>query len=141
MHVFIVRHGECLGNVDATLHPGPDTTLTPLGRTQARCAAKRLAGLGITHVVSSPLLRALSTAQTIAEEATITQITVCMDLREGNHGEYWCEPRSRLAAAAPTAILPAELGESGWLHKTADNGEFTLRCEHVIRWVKATFTH
>ncbi len=44
------------------------------------------------------------------------------------HGEYWCEPRHELAAAAPKAILPDELEENGWLHQTPNNQAFIGRC-------------
>lgn len=102
---------------------------------------KRLAALQVTHVVSSPLLRALATAQIIADQANLLDFAVWMDLREGNHGEYWCEPRHRLAAAAPKALLPDELGETGWLHQTLDNQAFTTRCAGVIAQVRQTFNH
>lgn len=139
MFLFIVRHGECLGNIDADL--GPDTPLTPLGEAQADCVGERLAELGVTHIVSSPLLRALGTAQRIADKADLATFAVWMDLREGNHGDYWCEPREKLAAAAPKAILPAELAETGWLHKTPNNQEFIARCERVVADLKQRFTH
>ena len=141
MQVFIVRHGECYGNVDSTRYQSADTALTPLGVRQAACVGRRLAELGITHIVSSPLQRALATAQTIAEQNHITTIEVWMELREGNHGEYWCERRSVLAAVAPHAVLPEELGEEGWLHATLNNQEFTERCERAVMRIKETFSH
>ncbi len=140
-HLWIVRHGECLGNVDAQRYPGPDTELTTLGKHQGQCVGQRLAALQITHLVSSPLLRALQTAQIIADQAQLAQFEVWMDLREGNHGDYWCEPRQRLAAAAPKATLPAELGDAGWLHQTRNNQQFTARCARVLDQVRQRFGH
>ena len=43
-----------------------DVTLTPGGRNEAEALARRLAGVRIDRIVSSPMLRALETAQTIA---------------------------------------------------------------------------
>ena len=139
MFLFIVRHGECFGNLDAEL--GPDTALTPLGEAQADFVGERLAELGITHVVSSPLLRALGTAQRIADKADLATFGVWMDLREGNHGDYWCEPRAKLMTTAPKAILPKELAEAGWLHSTPNNQAFITRCERVVAAIKGNFTH
>ncbi len=139
MVLFIVRHGECLGNIDVEL--GPDTPLTTRGEAQADCVGERLAELRISHVISSPLLRALGTAQRIADKADLVTFAVWMDLREGNHGEYWCEPRKKLNATAPKAVLPDELTEAGWLHKTPNNQEFIARCERVVVDLKQRFTH
>ena len=139
MFLFIVRHGECYGNLNADL--GPDTALTPLGEVQAARVGERMAELNVTHVISSPLLRALGTAQPIADQANLATFEAWMDLREGNHGEYWCEPRTKLVAAAPKAILPDELAEEGWLHKTSNNQAFIARCERVVAKIKQTFTH
>lgn len=141
MMLYIVRHGECFGNVDPHVHDGPDTDLTPLGETQAAYTARRLAQLGVTHVVSSPLSRALTTAQIIADQINLKAFDVWMNLREGNHGEYMCQPRSHLQRLAPKATLPAEIQELGWLHKTLSYGEYTDRCEQIIAQLRTEFSH
>lgn len=141
MLLFLVRHGECFGNVDAAQYADPDTALTPLGEIQATRVGERLAELNVTHLVSSPLMRALATTQIIADKTSIAHFEVWMDLREGNHGQYWCQPRCQLAAKAPKARLPEALGEADWLHETANYQVFTQRCERVITHLTATFTH
>ncbi len=123
MHVFLIRHGECIGNIDPAV-TDPDTDLTPLGETQARRVGIRLAELTVTHIISSPLLRAVATAEIIAAHTSITAFDVWMDLREGNHGAYWCRPRTHLVARGPKAILPTEVEADGWLHETKNNAEF-----------------
>lgn len=140
MHVFLVRHGECFGNVDPDT-TDPDSDLTPLGETQARRVGMRLADLKVTHLVSSPLLRAVATAEIITAHANIAAFDVWMDLREGNHGAYRCRPRAHLAARGPKAILPNELEADGWLHETKNNPEFVGRCKRVVTRIKETFTH
>ncbi len=67
MHLFILRHGECLGQIDPESFSDPDTALSELGQLQARQTAQRLAGENITQLISSPLIRALATASQIAE--------------------------------------------------------------------------
>lgn len=53
MRLLIVRHAE----------PGPDGRLTPAGHREAAALAERLAGAGIDVLYSSPLERALQTAE------------------------------------------------------------------------------
>jgi len=62
MQVLLVRHGESEPNA-AT----PDWDLSARGEWEAQRVGQRLSGVGVTHVVSSPLLRALATAHIIAE--------------------------------------------------------------------------
>jgi broad specificity phosphatase PhoE len=65
MELYLVRHGQSLGNtcLDQDL---PDSPLTGLGKDQAAYAALKLRSMGITRIISSPLLRALGTAQPLA---------------------------------------------------------------------------
>lgn len=65
MKVILVRHGETDENV-AHRHQPNKALLSLKGRQQAQAAAKQLQRLGVTHVVSSPLNRALQTASVIA---------------------------------------------------------------------------
>ena len=86
-----------LGNkVDSERYSDLETDLTPRGEMQEVYVAKRLAHFGSTHVVSSLLSRSMATAQLIADQADIETIDVWMNLSEGNHGEYVCQPRNRL---------------------------------------------
>jgi len=63
MRLFIVRHAEA-----AQGQPDDRRPLTPAGRTQAREVGRRLAAQGVHPpvVLSSPLLRAVETAEEIA---------------------------------------------------------------------------
>jgi broad specificity phosphatase PhoE len=65
--ILLVRHGQTPFNVEGRL-PGqlPGITLTEEGRRQAYQAAVALAGSPLSAVVSSPLERAMETAQIIA---------------------------------------------------------------------------
>ena len=58
--VWLVRHGESLGNVDGSQ---ADTPLSKLGRGQALELNARLAGTSFDRVLSSPLERARETAR------------------------------------------------------------------------------
>lgn len=58
MHLYVIRHAD------------PDyshDTLTPQGVKEAQALARRMARVGLTHLYSSPVPRALLTSQAIAE--------------------------------------------------------------------------
>jgi broad specificity phosphatase PhoE len=68
--MILLRHGQSEFNLHfavARRDPGIiDPRLTDLGHDQARAAAARFAGQGITRVITSPYSRALQTAAPIA---------------------------------------------------------------------------
>jgi probable phosphomutase (TIGR03848 family) len=68
---ILVRHGRTAANADGVLAGrAPGIHLDETGRTQAAALARRLAGLPLTQIVSSPLERTLETAQEIARAHT-----------------------------------------------------------------------
>lgn len=66
-HLYFVRHGQSQANVDRVFAGQANTPLTAIGREQAKVAARHAKGLGIDHIISSPLSRAHDTAMIIAE--------------------------------------------------------------------------
>lgn len=62
-YLYLVRHGE---QVDAE-YGLPDGPLSPRGVRQARLIAERLSGVPFTHAYTSPLQRALETAEAMTE--------------------------------------------------------------------------
>ena len=58
MLLYVIRHGDPTYNPDA---------LTPLGHRQAEAVGRRLAAHGLDRIYSSPLNRAMQTAQPAAE--------------------------------------------------------------------------
>jgi broad specificity phosphatase PhoE len=64
MKLVLVRHGRPDESHPARPHDPP---LMDAGHRQAMAVADRLANKGITHIVSSPLLRARETAQPLSE--------------------------------------------------------------------------
>eukprot|EP00668_Euglena_longa_P038833 GGOE01049937.1.p1 GENE.GGOE01049937.1~~GGOE01049937.1.p1 ORF type:complete len:294 (-),score=38.73 GGOE01049937.1:99-914(-) len=69
--VFLVRHGERLDRIDptwrATARRPHDPPLTERGVLQALQLGIHLRGRGIKHIFSSPMIRAVQTADAIAE--------------------------------------------------------------------------
>jgi len=66
MRIHFTRHGESQANIQRVISnrdlPHP---LTAAGRDQARALAERLKGIPLTHICSSPVPRALETAEII----------------------------------------------------------------------------
>jgi ribonuclease H / adenosylcobalamin/alpha-ribazole phosphatase len=96
-----------------------DVPLTETGLRQAGAAAKRLAGAGISAIVSSPLQRAVQTAGEVAA-ATGVGVTTDEDLRETDFGAWegltFAEVRERWPAELTTWLadpaVPPPGGES-----------------------------
>ena len=93
MRIYVARHGQTQWNVDLMVCGRTDIPLTELGLRQAQLLAKEADGLGITRIISSPMLRTRQTAAAVAERH---QIPVSTDERliEQDYGE--CEGVYRL---------------------------------------------
>jgi len=66
--LYVCRHGESKLNALGRYAGQIDTPLTSLGRQQARLAGQQARTLKLDHIVASPLIRAVETAQIIAHE-------------------------------------------------------------------------
>jgi broad specificity phosphatase PhoE len=85
--LILVRHGETVLNAAGIAQGWNDSELSDTGRRQVRALSERLKPRGITSIFSSPLGRAFSTAEVIAE-ATGRPIVTLPDLREMGYGEW-----------------------------------------------------
>jgi broad specificity phosphatase PhoE len=83
--LFIVRHGETEWSASGQHTSRTDLPLTEEGRRQAAVVGEKLGGLRFSLVLSSPLRRAVQTAQ-LAGVGDVVE--VCDDLREWDYGEY-----------------------------------------------------
>lgn len=86
-HLILVRHGQTTQNVAGIAQGWNDSELSELGRGQVQRLAERLASMSPTALYSSPLGRAMSTAQAIAA-ATGLEIVALDDLREMHYGGW-----------------------------------------------------
>jgi broad specificity phosphatase PhoE len=85
--LILVRHGQTIHNVAGIAQGWNDSDLSELGRTQVQRLAGRIASLRPTALYSSPLGRALSTAEAIAQ-ATGLEVRTIDDLREMSYGGW-----------------------------------------------------
>jgi len=116
---LLLRHGQTPMSVQKRYAGRSDVPLTDTGVRQAAAAAKRLASAGIGVIVTSPLQRAVRTAE---EVAAVTGIPVVTDegFRETDFGAWegqtFAEVRERwpaeMAAWLADPAVPPPGGES-----------------------------
>lgn len=98
---YFVRHGETDYNKENKIMGTIDIPLNSMGLEQAHVVAKAIAHLEISHIVSSPLKRALQTAEVIA--ATIDKPITVVDKLTQNYLGIW-EGRSKTELFNETGV-------------------------------------
>jgi broad specificity phosphatase PhoE len=82
--LYLARHGDYGTNAFRS----PDPSLSTRGERQAELLGQRLSEVGVTAIVSSPLVRARQTAEHVARALTFDHaIDVWAELREGNQSD------------------------------------------------------
>ena len=74
MLIYCIRHGESCYNAEGRLQGQSHTPLSPLGLRQADAVAAALADQPIEAIYTSPLPRALQTAEAIARALQLTPL-------------------------------------------------------------------
>jgi broad specificity phosphatase PhoE len=128
-----VRHGVTDWNRRGQFQGRTDVPLNDEGISQAHAAARRLQSVPFDTIVSSPLIRAMKTAEIIAA-ASCKAVTIDADLIECDFGSFEGRPIAEVmdahgitAKEALATILPSD-GET-W----ASVSERSLRC--VGKWL------
>ena len=85
--LVLVRHGETEHNVLGIAQGWQDSALSERGRSQVAKLAERLHSFGVDAIFSSPLSRALATAEAI-RAVTGLEINVLDELKEMNYGGW-----------------------------------------------------
>lgn len=89
-HLYILRHAQSMANKTHKVVGSQDSPLSDLGRRQAEIAGQTIKKhLNFDVIISSPLSRALETAQIVAKQIELNpkQIIALPDLRERDLGE------------------------------------------------------
>jgi ribonuclease H / adenosylcobalamin/alpha-ribazole phosphatase len=104
---LLLRHGQTPMSVQKRYAGLSDVPLTEVGVQQAAAAGKRLASVGLTAIVTSPLARAVRTAEEVAA-ATGAPVEADEGFRETDFGAW-----DGLTFAEVRERWPAEL--TAWL--------------------------
>jgi len=113
MKIYSTRHGETDYNASETVLGITDLPLNAKGIQQAHDLAERVKVLGdVDLIISSPMLRAFTTAEAVAERCGLS-ISKDERLREWNYGFY--EGKSRLFGnfQQDKKEFAVKMGESG----------------------------
>ena len=146
---FCMRHGVTDWNRQGLFQGRTDNALNDDGIAQAHAAAERLQAVSVGHVVSSPLLRALKTAEIVAA-ASSRNVTIDHGLIELDFGSFEGKPVRELMmqhgknnAQGLVDMLPADSEPwadvasralrsiSGWLDRHPDD-EILFVCHDAV---------
>ena len=90
--IYIIRHGQTDKNKQGLIQGQSDVPLNAVGEKQAEEAREFLTsqGIGFDRIYSSPLGRAVKTAEIVAgdEEHPYSSFTIAYDLLEMDYGPY-----------------------------------------------------
>lgn len=120
MKLIVARHGESAWNHQGIIQGQLDSPLTALGLRQVTALGLALADTDIRHIYSSPAIRAMESAEQLAQQFQC-QVTTDSRLHERHYGifqgksyqylkEQYRELALPLLAGNPHATIPA--GES-----------------------------
>lgn len=127
MRLHLVRHGETRHNVEGRVQGHLlDDDLNDMGRAQADAlwrhyAQERVRGLTVAGVYTSPLRRARSTAERIAQSLDLPEPVVLPGLREVSWGRHMGKRNEGAVLADMTRVLTS--WEQGDLSARAPEGE------------------
>jgi broad specificity phosphatase PhoE len=102
--ICLVRHGETDWNKRGILQGWTDVPINDLGRHQAHGIAQAFAQAGFDAVWSSPLVRAIETAQIIAATLQLPPPRVHEGLKERHFGAIQGIPKDELAEQNPAQL-------------------------------------
>ena len=100
MYIYIIRHGETYGNLNGDGFA--ETDLTPNGMRQIAFLGKRFCKDNIDRIYSSPLKRALKTANAIKSFHPETPFTIdSLLLEKGTAPDYMGLPDDEIKKLCP----------------------------------------
>jgi broad specificity phosphatase PhoE len=86
--LYLVRHGTTTLNVENRYRGRRDIPLDAQGYQDAVDAARCLSDAGLAAVYTSPMRRAIATAQIIADEATVPDLRILHGLNNVDYGAW-----------------------------------------------------
>ena len=93
--VYLARHGQTALNADGRLRGLSDPPLDAVGFAEVKRLADALAGYSPTVVITSPLQRAVATAEAIGAAAR-TPVVVDKRLNDRDYGPWTGQPRAEV---------------------------------------------
>lgn len=91
--VYLIRHGRTAHNVSDRLRGRSDLALDATGRAQAQALGDLFAGVALSRVLTSPLRRAMQTAEPVARAAGV-RVEPIAGFNDRDYGEWTGAERS-----------------------------------------------
>lgn len=134
--LLLIRHGETQWNREDRFQGSADIPLSEGGRAQARQLANQLADKHLAAIYSSPLSRALDTAQALAAEHGL-DVHIVDDLQEINVGEWSGKTWAEIQEVWPELMhnWRANPLESGPPPGGEDYAAFRRRCMEALDYI------
>ncbi|MDF2724008.1 MAG: Phosphoglycerate mutase [Paenibacillus sp.] len=138
MELFLIRHGQSIANTVS--HDMADGELTELGRAQAEQVRAGMRGAGVTHIVSSPLMRAIETAQPLALETGLP-ISVWLETYEVRRkGPYRGPTEAELIRMYPQIRFADPVEPEGWYCSGDETEEAAhQRAQIILRRIRDAY--
>lgn len=131
MRICLIRHGETDWNAEQRLQGWTDIPLNATGEAQAQAVARELADTAFDAIYSSPLQRALRTAEAVAAGRPITQEP---RLRERHLGDLQGLTRGEIAARFPAVQAELNARSPGYQPPGGESLEdFAARVHGVLK--------
>ena len=133
MKLYLIRHGESVGNQKRLLFGRTDYPLTELGREQAAQVRDKMGENPVSVCYSSPLLRAWETAEICFAHRGV-EILPLPDVMEQDMGRYEDMDFYSMEAEHPE-VMQAVM--NGWYGFFPEGGEsFAEVCERAVSGLK-----
>ncbi|MGJ3509325.1 MSMEG_4193 family putative phosphomutase [Enemella sp. A6] len=136
--LVLVRHGRTTANANHVLAGrSPGVHLDEVGVEQARTVGRRLAGVPVSAVFSSPMERCLQTAAVIGEQVDLPPATAVEALTECDYGAWTGSTLKDLAAEALWQVVQQNPSEAAF----PDGESLSEMSTRAVNWVRATNRH
>ena len=135
MKIWLVRHGEAMDDIRNEYGGWHDPELSDKGVVQATEMAIKLktAEVEVTKILSSPLIRALQTAEPIAKELGGLKVEKCVYLKERNTYGLLCGVNKVEALKKyPELVAAYDEGREVWGYE--DYGFFVKRVRELVKY-------
>ena len=137
--IYLLRHGQTEYNAERRIQGQCDSTLTPLGREQARnlglILREELAEADGFELVSSPLGRTVATAEIVREAAGIGAPLVTDPLLMEIGCGSW-ESRLSSFCRAEAGVAPEVSFIDTWRHHCPDGESYDAAMDRARRWLE-----
>ncbi len=133
MNVYLIRHGESLGNQTGKIQGRMDFPLSTFGELQARQLGEYLKELPLDYLYSSDLCRAFKTAQIVGKFQKLP-VQRWDKISEVDLGPLQGLSRSEIYAAYPEAKSQSIL--TSGIAGTETTEALTKRCQTVVEQIK-----